>query len=122
MSNPKLLTGRRSECGACYMVTTVLYGRRPLFQQRRLASIAATELARAADQRAVLPLAWVVTPDHVHWLFELRARVPFWGAAVLGGFRPDDEVRYVLRPNFGWEATDVRDRLSKRCAHLRVQK
>ena len=70
MSSPRLLVGRDSQPGAVYVVTTVLYRRTPLFLDPALARIAAGELRTAATES----FAWVLMPDHIHWLLRLRDR------------------------------------------------
>jgi putative transposase len=72
MASPRLVTGRNSQLGEHYVVTTVTSNREPLFQQRPLADMATTEIARCQQEQRVASLAWVVMPDHVHWLLELR--------------------------------------------------
>jgi putative transposase len=72
MASPRLITGRNSQLGAYYVVTTVIANRRPLFRQCRLADAAAMEIARCQKEERVVSLAWVVMPDHIHWLFELK--------------------------------------------------
>ncbi|MEJ7747428.1 MAG: transposase [Luteimonas sp.] len=67
-----LLRGRHSQAGHAYFVTTVLADRK----QRCLedfvsARIVIGEMRRLNDEQAVTSLAFVVMPDHVHWLFQL---------------------------------------------------
>ncbi len=69
MSSSRLLIGRNSRPGAFYVVTTVLQRRAALFLDPGLARLAAEEL-RHGEAESV---AWVVMPEHVHWLFRLRA-------------------------------------------------
>lgn len=72
MSSPRLVRGRASRLGACYTITIVVAGRRPQFGNAVLAALAVQEFRRAACTGMAVPHAWVVMPDHVHWLFELR--------------------------------------------------
>jgi putative transposase len=72
MASPRLITGRNSQLGAHYVVTTVTSNREPLFQQRQLADAAAMEIDRCQQEERIASLAWVIMPDHVHWLFELK--------------------------------------------------
>lgn len=67
-----LRKGRYSETGRIYLVTTVTRERRPVFSDYRCAISCARELHRSAISGDVDSLAWVVMPDHVHWLFGLR--------------------------------------------------
>ncbi len=55
------------------MVTTVVYQRRPVFADIYLGRLLVAELKRAHDLELVNSLAWVIMPDHLHWLFELRS-------------------------------------------------
>ncbi len=72
MASPRLQIGRRSEPGAWYVVTTVTYQRLQLFRDPRAAHIVVRELGRS-DGDGLRSLAWVVMPEHVHWLFQLGA-------------------------------------------------
>ncbi len=73
MASPKLLKGRSSQAGACYVVTAVTYARRALFVDRRLAELVIDEIRRCDEEERTFSLAWVVMPDHVHWLLQLRS-------------------------------------------------
>ncbi|EPN56928.1 hypothetical protein A235_33542, partial [Pseudomonas syringae pv. actinidiae ICMP 19079] len=54
------------------MVTSVTRGREPVFADVRLGRLLVRELRRCEEQELVKSLAWVVMPDHFHWLFELK--------------------------------------------------
>ena len=69
MASPKLLVGRDSRPGAWYVVTMVLHDRATLFSDHALARIVADELSNGTEETC----AWVVMPDHVHWLLRVRA-------------------------------------------------
>ncbi len=69
-----LRSGRISESGRIYLLTTVTANRQPIFQELRPARILIQELRRLHEQQAVDSLAWVVMPDHLHWLLQLRDR------------------------------------------------
>lgn len=72
MASPKLLRGRLSLIGHVYSITTVTAGRHPRFLDDGNAG-AVIEAIRASDRaKRTLTLAWVVMPDHLHWLFQLR--------------------------------------------------
>lgn len=73
MTNPKLRRGRSSEQGAFYTVTTVVRDRRPIFTDHALASLIVGEIEACDTIGWVETCAWVVMPDHVHWLFQLCA-------------------------------------------------
>lgn len=63
-----LRTGRWSESGRAYLVTAVTHERTPLFTSleagRRLVHV----LMRAQSEQRAETLAYVVMPDHLHWL------------------------------------------------------
>ncbi len=71
MSYDDLLTGRYSSPGQCYLVTTVTAGRQPWFVDFMLARCVITEMRHTHTTGKVHSLAWVLTPDHLHWLFQL---------------------------------------------------
>ncbi|UZE22702.1 transposase [Pseudomonas sp. B21-056] len=79
----RLRHGRASEQGRGYLVTTVVHQRNPLFRDWRLARLLIAELRLAHDLGHVNSLAWVVMPDHMHWLMQLeQARLPHVMQAV----------------------------------------
>ena len=55
-----------------YLVTAVVYQRRPVFADLSLGRLLVAELKRANDADLATSLAWVIMPDHLHWMFELR--------------------------------------------------
>jgi REP element-mobilizing transposase RayT len=69
----QLRVGRYSEPGRIYLLTSVVHGRRPLFSDWRLGRLVVTEFRNAEQEGRACSLAWVVMPDHFHWLVELRA-------------------------------------------------
>ncbi|WP_312326265.1 transposase [Stenotrophomonas sp.] len=71
MSSSKLRRGRISLIGHTYVLTTVCCGRRPWFDDPASAAIVMNALHDLSDRGYVSSLAWVVMPDHVHWMFEL---------------------------------------------------
>ena len=73
MSSPRLARGRHSLPNACYEITTMAWQRRLLFVDARTAKAVIDELGRRQDRGDVLTHAWTLMPDHLHWLFELRA-------------------------------------------------
>jgi len=62
-----LRKGRFSELGRAYLVTTVTHGREQLFADWRLGRIVVQELAAVPVETP----AWVLMPDHLHWLLVL---------------------------------------------------
>ena len=66
--------GRFSEISQIYLLTTVTQNRHPLFKDLHLGRLVVSELKRAEEQSLVHSLAWVVMPDHLHWLIELKQK------------------------------------------------
>lgn len=76
MSYDDLRKGRFSEAHRAYFITTVSAVREQrLFADLALARIVVREMRRLHDADALNSLAWVVMPDHVHWLFQLGSSV-----------------------------------------------
>ena len=72
-ASKRLRTGRYSEIGQIYLVTSVAGGREPVFTDLRIGRLLVHELMRCERQGLTRSLAWVVMPDHFHWLFELQS-------------------------------------------------
>ena len=68
-----LRKGRYSEQGRIYLLTTVTRNRQPLFRDFRAARCCINVLRFQHDRGLVGSLAFVVMPDHLHWLVELLA-------------------------------------------------
>ena len=67
-----LRKGRWSQSGQVYLLTAVTADRRPLFAELTAARHAVRALHSAQVASHVTTLAFVVMPDHVHWLAELK--------------------------------------------------
>ena len=67
-----LRKGRFSETGRIYLVTTTTIGRRPVFADLAAGREVVKAMRREADQADTL--AFVVMPDHLHWLLQLQER------------------------------------------------
>jgi REP element-mobilizing transposase RayT len=76
MSNPsssnRLRIGRYSCTSQIYLVTATTLDRKPVFADWMLGRLLVQEMRDAQDARIADSLAWVVMPDHLHWLVELR--------------------------------------------------
>ncbi|NWB26196.1 REP-associated tyrosine transposase [Pseudomonas gingeri] len=70
----RLRMGRYSEPGRAYLVTAVVHDRSPLFANWQLGRLLVAEMRRAHEQGQVDSMAWVIMPDHFHWLFQLHHR------------------------------------------------
>ncbi|MCQ2999652.1 transposase [Pseudomonas syringae] len=67
-----LRSGRYSEQGRIYSVTSVTDNRLAILGDWRIGRLVVHELRRAEEQGLASSLAWVVMPDHFHWLVELN--------------------------------------------------
>lgn len=68
-----LRVGRFSQAGHVYLMTCVTKERQPVFTDFYIARMLVNELRRLHESATVCSLAWVIMPDHLHWLFELRS-------------------------------------------------
>lgn len=80
MPSPRPQPLPRSTQGTHYVVTAVTYGRVPWLRDPLYARIARHEIETCERQGWLRSEAWVLMPDRVHWLFELR--VPMLGQVV----------------------------------------
>jgi REP element-mobilizing transposase RayT len=72
MTYDDLRKGRYSEQQRAYFVTTVLDRREQrYFADLSCARCVVAEMRALHDDDVVCSLAWVIMPDHVHWLFQL---------------------------------------------------
>ena len=67
-----LRKGRISESGRIYFITSSCHARNRIFASRQSAEIMMTEFACHAAADEFESLAYVVMPDHIHWLIQLR--------------------------------------------------
>ncbi len=68
----RLRRGRYSEPGRLYLLTTITHKRKPLFHDFDNARLVVKHLRVSNDIQDSHSLAWVVMPDHLHWLVELK--------------------------------------------------
>ncbi len=68
----RLRRGRFSEPGRLYLLTSVTEHRTPILTDLRLARLLVAEFRHAQQASTARSLAWVVMPDHFHWLMELQ--------------------------------------------------
>ena len=68
----ELRKGRFSGRNQIYHVTTATLGRHPVFSQFLFARIAIQAMTREDDAGHTETLAYVLMPDHLHWLFLLN--------------------------------------------------
>jgi len=67
----RLRAGRYSQFGGIYLVTAVTWQRRPLFRSLSAARCLIQSLQNEQQRGNADTLAFVVMPDHLHWLLEL---------------------------------------------------
>ncbi|MDV3468400.1 transposase [Stenotrophomonas sp. C3(2023)] len=72
MASPALQRGRFSSIGCCYVVTTVTHKRHRHLADPRAATELQHWIAHADTQDLTRTHAWVIMPDHLHWMFTLR--------------------------------------------------
>ncbi|MGE4405555.1 REP-associated tyrosine transposase [Pseudomonas sp.] len=68
-----LRAGRVSESNRAYLLTSVTYNRQALFHDWYLARMVVAEMRCLHEQQTARSLAWVVMPDHLHWLVQLES-------------------------------------------------
>ncbi|WP_323845515.1 REP-associated tyrosine transposase [Microbulbifer magnicolonia] len=70
-----LRKGRASIRNQIYLVTSTTRNRNPLFSEWRLASIACRNFEKDLLLKDATMLAWVLMPDHAHWLVQLGTQL-----------------------------------------------
>jgi len=68
----RLRAGRYSQTGQIYLITAVVQHRDPIFNDWRTGRLLVHQLRHAQQEGWADSLAWVVMPDHFHWLVELK--------------------------------------------------
>ncbi|WDG81174.1 transposase [Pseudomonas chlororaphis] len=68
----RLRTGRYSHPGQIYVLTSVTQNREPLFNDFHLGRLAVAAFKQTEQEQLAHSLAFVVMPDHFHWLVELH--------------------------------------------------
>ncbi|MCF4995065.1 transposase [Pseudomonas syringae] len=69
----RLRAGRFAEPHRIYLLTTITLGREPIFADFGLGRLVVHQFRRAQNLGLANTLAWVVMPDHFHWLVELES-------------------------------------------------
>lgn len=77
-----LRKGRVSETGRAYLITTVTHSRQPVFVDLAAGRLLVATLRHLDDLALAHTLAYVVMPDHIHWLIKLGPRLSL--SAVVG--------------------------------------
>jgi putative transposase len=66
--------GRYSERGQIYLLTSITKNRHEFFSDWKIGMLVARQFEQAEREELVASLTWVVMPDHVHWLVELKEK------------------------------------------------
>jgi REP element-mobilizing transposase RayT len=74
MSYAELLKGRVSIPSQIYFITTVTSNRIAYFSDFHLARLTVAEMRRLDEEGYVQSIAWVLMPDHLHWLIQLSEK------------------------------------------------
>ncbi|MFJ2320346.1 REP-associated tyrosine transposase [Pseudomonas sp. NPDC087817] len=80
----RLRLGRSSEVGRAYFITAVVHNRQPIFSDWQTGRLLVDQLRQAHDKGQAESIAWVVMPDHFHWLMQLKSDDL---GAVIGGIK-----------------------------------
>ena len=71
-ASKRLRIGRYNESNRIYLLTTNTLEREPIFSDFRLGRLVVQQFRIAQYKGLATSLAWVVMPDHFHWLVELH--------------------------------------------------
>jgi REP element-mobilizing transposase RayT len=66
-----LRIGRRSEPNRIYVITSCTFDRRPIFRDLYLGRVVVGEFRLQQEVAHAATLAYVIMPDHFHWLMRL---------------------------------------------------
>ena len=72
--NRVLRYGRYSEPHRLYLLTTVTWKRQPFFADLFIGRIVVEEMRRVEGDWLVQSMAWVLMPNHLHWLVQLTEK------------------------------------------------
>jgi len=105
MSYNALRKGRFSEPNRAYFITAVTRERRPIFADLHTARLLIRDMRVLHDEGVVSSLAWVVMPDHLHWLFQLGDNVSLEKAVGLLKGRSSRSInRHLSQGGSLWQA------------------
>lgn len=100
-----LRKGRHSEPWRAYFVTAVLAEREQrYFAELACARCVVAEMRTLHESGAMHSLAWVIMPDHLHWLFQLGESTTL--SALMKGFKARSAQRlnhYLKRHGPLWQ-------------------
>jgi len=68
----RLRQGRYSGSNQIYLITTVTHLRKPLFNDFTIGRIVVSTMKHLHNSGRVSSLAFIIMPDHIHWLIQLK--------------------------------------------------
>ncbi|HEX4551059.1 REP-associated tyrosine transposase [Pseudomonas sp.] len=71
-SSHRLRIGRHCEENQIYLLTANTLGREPVFKDYRLGRLVVHQFRQTQETGFADTMAWVVMPDHFHWLIQLQ--------------------------------------------------
>jgi REP element-mobilizing transposase RayT len=104
--NHRLREGRYSEPGRLYLLTTVTRDRIPQFVSLPFARAVIQQLRVSDQEGSCRSLAWVLMPDHLHWLIELGSTslgnlvCAFKSRSSCALYRTGAERKHIWQPGF----------------------
>ncbi|MBI6921016.1 transposase [Pseudomonas monteilii] len=104
--NHRLRQGRYSEPGRLYLLTTITRHRLPLFENLWFARSVIQQLRLSDQEGSCRSLAWVLMPDHLHWLIELgptglgKLMCAFKSRSSCALYRIGAERQHIWQPGF----------------------
>ncbi|MDH0135632.1 MULTISPECIES: REP-associated tyrosine transposase [Pseudomonas] len=102
----RLRSGRVSEPGRLYLLTTTTRNRTPLFKDFLFARTVIQQLRLSEERKACRSLAWVLMPDHLHWLLDLgpsslgRLMCEFKSRSSCALYKVGAERRHIWQTSF----------------------
>jgi REP element-mobilizing transposase RayT len=97
MSYNDLLKGRISSSNQIYFITTVANKRSPFFSNLYVARKIIGEMRKLHEDKLVQSIAWVLMPNHLHWVFELGDKLDLPTAMRLFKGRSAKIVNEILK-------------------------
>lgn len=105
MTYNALRKGRHSQAGQIYFITSVCRQRQPAFADFATARMLIRHMRTLERSGSLTSLAWVVMPDHLHWLFELGTKQSLAKVMQTLKGRSSTDYRHLHRSSAGlWQA------------------
>lgn len=104
MPRDNLLKGRLSLANHAYHLTVCTHNRTPIFSDHRCGRILIDEMRHTQHHTNITTLAFVVMPDHLHWLLKIPAGVEL--ATVMKSVKGRSAValnRHMSKKGIVWQ-------------------